>query len=327
VNLTNLSLIQSKTSWAAGPGIPNLSEPPIEFDCFIPKLKILQWSSIRTTLNATFLKNLPPCLESLTLGDTTIDSSAVGQKFPDGLQTLQMYELSDPCGWIMGLNNSSDPIQLSSQANNLGNVALDRSGKEGDFDKNISDENQQLASWLRSYPLPIHLTTLGMEPPSKLNRFFISRLPRSLLTLSLRNNTIEDDNGIKELPPQLRRLNLRGDHPIQNNNVKLLPRSLTALELFSASDDEKLSDKCVSDLPSCLKVLALAATKQFTIRGVSALPRSIRSLSLGSIVLPEEMPFKTVFEAMQAIPPGADLHCRTTPIEIKEWALEASKHR
>jgi hypothetical protein len=179
------------------------------------------------------------------------------------------------------------------------------------------DEEPEAPIWLASISLPTSLHTLIFYGSFDLDKSFLSKLPRALTVLKV-SKSIELTS-ISSLPPNLLELELT-EHLLQDTSIAKLPRSLTSLTILRCT---RLTDSCAEHLPPNLRVLSVNLNSNFSLIGVAAMPRSLRSLHLKSISMPNNPmnnPFKTVFEAVQALPPEVDLHSRTSGVMIRSWA-------
>lgn len=145
---------------------------------------------------------------------------------------------------------------------------------------------------------------------------FVQQLPSSMTSLVISLTLTEPI--LLALPRTLQTLIVSRQINFADDSVKFLPRSLKHLEL---STDNSLTDACVPLLPPSLTIFAIPQNSKFSILGIANLPRSITAIRLRIIKLPDTCPFKTVHEAMNALPPDVKLICITSAKDIRIWAI------
>lgn len=178
----------------------------------------------------------------------------------------------------------------------------------------VSQYGHDLIHYL--HELPSSLRTFAISPSPDTPPIDTSALPKRLTSLSTAFK-LGDASSLLNLPSNLLYLKIARDLAFGNENVRSLPRTLTYLELAS---DNSLSDECAELLPRKLVVLAIPLNTRFSIQGIAHIPRTITVLRIRLIRLPAQCPFKTVTEAVNALPPDVDLHCMTSGSAIRGWA-------
>lgn len=238
-------------------------------------------------------KPLPPSLTNLnwSWNKATVLNSHFMRSLPSGLKHLRIGEYQVHPSIMEG----------SSYPSGLETLILDESA-QGDL--------------LRYLPnLPPSVRVLSIVESSPMIRETIpSNLTQLALTFKLSPSLLSS------LPSTLHSLKITRDATFSNESVKFLPSSLSCLEL---NTDNSLTDECAPFLPRQLTILALPANVHFSVLGVSKLPRSITSLRLRLITFPSPFPFKTVYEAINTLPPDVNLQCITNSVAIRRWAENA----
>lgn len=285
---------------------------------FGPNLRKLHWKALYSIIDCVFLSQLPDSLQELVLGNVETAQSSHQATFPKSLKLLSIGTLVDSYQWIMQLNDDLKGTQPDDDPMSINPISISAESPER-ISGGVTSTN------MLGNPFPASLESLSMAPPEPLNERFLSRLPRSLSSLQLKHNTIKDEGAIRALPPKLQKLDLVGAHPVSDASFHLLPRSLTHLNLSCALNYENITDNGVPHLPPQLTLLSMLSVK-LSLVGVASLPRSITRLRLGSITLPQINPFKSAFDAIRAIPPGASVFPKLDGSDIRTWASKSSQY-
>lgn len=315
-HLESLDITQTTPYWSQE-AVP-LNTPTMALNGKFGKLRKLRWKALYSIIDSAFLSQLPDCLQELVMGDVEVAQSAHQATFPKSLQHLSIGTLKDSSRWIMQLNDDSKNIQpkINDCSSSINPTSISTESPEH------VPGSDACAKELES-PFPAGLESLSMAPPEPLNEHFLCRLPRSLVALQLKTNTIANESAIRALPPKLHKLELVGAHPFSDATLHLLPRSLGLLELSAALNSENITDNGVRHLPPRLTQLSMRSVK-LSLGCVASLPRSITSLRVGSISLPQINPFKSVFEAIRAIPLDAVVYPKLGGSIIRKWASSSS---